>query len=98
VPTQFLPSPNALADETIQSAAMLDYDGVPVRVARPEYLIALYLEPAARTEKRKERAAGLMGLPSLNRELLDGILSRHGLKVLSPPTPARFARARLPSS
>lgn len=79
VPTQFVPSPNALADEAIASAAVLDYSGIPVRVARPEYLVALYLEPGARTAKRRERAAGLMELPSLNRALVDDILGRYGL-------------------
>ena len=37
VPTQFLPSPSRLAHEAIESAETLDYDGVPVKVARPEY-------------------------------------------------------------
>jgi hypothetical protein len=46
---------------------------------RPEYLIALYLEPGARTAKRRERAAALLELPSLDRGLVDEILRRHGL-------------------
>jgi len=37
VPTQLLPSPNALADEAIRDAANLEYEGVPVRVVRPTY-------------------------------------------------------------
>lgn len=79
VPVQFIPSPNALADEAITTAATVDYGGVSVRVVRPEYLIALYLEPGARTSKRRERAAALMELPSLNRALVDEILLRYGL-------------------
>ena len=58
---------------------MVDFSGVPVRVVRPEYLIALFLEPAAKTPKRRERAAALQELPTLNRELVDDILKRHGL-------------------
>ena len=81
VPTQFVPSPNALADEAIESAATLDYDGVPVRVVTPEYLVALFSEPAARTAKRRERAAMLLEWPGLNRPLLDGILNRHGITL-----------------
>jgi hypothetical protein len=81
VPTQFVPSPNVLADEAIESAETLDYEGTAVRVVRPEYLIALYLEPAARTPKRRERAAGLLEWPGLNRERLDAILARHGLAL-----------------
>lgn len=57
----------------------MDYQGVLVRVARPEYLIALYLQPEARTAKRRERAAMLMELPTLDRGLVDEILRRHGL-------------------
>lgn len=80
VPTQIVPSPNQLADEAIRAAATLDYDGVPVRVVRPEYLIALYLLPGAGTPKRRERAAALLELPDLNRSLLDEILARHGIE------------------
>jgi hypothetical protein len=79
VPTQFLPSPGDLGDEAIQTAASLEYDEVTVRVVLPEYLVALYLQPEARTAKRRERAAMLMEWPGLNRERLDAILERHGL-------------------
>lgn len=81
VPTQLVPSPNNLADEAIVSAAPLDYEGVPVRVVRPEYLVALYLEPPARTRKRRERAATLLEWQGLNRPLLDDILQRYGLEL-----------------
>lgn len=81
VPTQFLPSPSRLAHEAIEAAETLDYDGVPVKVARPEYLVALYLEPSARTARRRERAAMLLELPELKRPLLDEILARHGIKL-----------------
>ena len=83
VPTQIVPSPGPVADEAIQAAATLDYEGIAVRVVRPEYLIALYLLPGAGTRKRRERAAALLELPDLNRGLLDEILSRHGLE--KPP-------------
>src|SRR6266481_5310232 len=66
VPTQIVPSPSPLADEAIQSAETLDYEGVPVRVVRPEYLIALYLAPGAGSRKRRERAASLLEFPGLN--------------------------------
>ena len=79
VPTQFLPSPNAVADEAIETAQVLDYEGTPTRVVLPEYLIALYLLPEAKTAKRRERAAMLLEWPGLNRERLDAILTRHGL-------------------
>jgi hypothetical protein len=79
LPTQFVPSPSPLADEAIASASEMDYEGVVVRVVRPEHLIALYLQPEARTAKRRERAAMLLELPSLDRERVDEILGRHGI-------------------
>ena len=79
VPTQFLASPGALGDEAIQTAATLEYEDVSVRVVLPEYLVALYLQPEARTAKRRERAAMLLEWPGLNRARLDAILGRHGL-------------------
>ena len=81
VPTQFLPSPNSLADEAIETAETLDYEGVPVRVALPEYLVALCLQPESRTPKRRERAAMLLEWPGLNRGRLDEILERYGLSL-----------------
>ena len=81
VPTQFLPSPNPLADEAIETAEDLDYEGVPVKVVKPEYLVALYSDPPARTAKRQERAAMLLDWSGLNRTLLDEILDRHGLSL-----------------
>jgi hypothetical protein len=79
LPTQFLPSQSPLAGEAITSASDMDYEGVVVRVVRPEYLIALYLQPEARTAKRRERAAMLLELPSLDRKRVDEILGRHGI-------------------
>lgn len=80
VPTQFLPSPHALADEAIGTAATLDYEGVPVRVVRPEYLIALYLMPDARSARRRERAALLLELPNLDHDRVRELLERYGLR------------------
>jgi hypothetical protein len=81
LPTQLIPAPNPLTVEAIATAAELDYEGVGIRVARPEYLIALYLQPEARTPKRRERAAMLLALPTLNRALADEILERYGLSA-----------------
>jgi hypothetical protein len=81
LPVQFLPAHSRLADEALRSAATLDYQGTPVRVVRPEYLIALYLEPAARTARRLERAALLAESPDLDRQQLAAILERFGLEL-----------------
>lgn len=80
VPVQFLPAHNSLADEAIERAVTLEYEGVPVRVVRPEHLVALYLEPGARTLKRRERAAALMESSALDRAALDELLKRFSLE------------------
>lgn len=79
VPVQFLPSHNDLADEAIERAAVIHYGDVAVRVVRPEYLIGLYLEPAARTAKRRERAAALRESSDLDEALLQDVLRRFKL-------------------
>jgi len=81
IPVQFIPSHNTLADEAIESAATLDHDGVPVRVIRPEYLIALYLEPSARTAKRLQRVAALQEESVIDASRLESILQRYNLKL-----------------
>lgn len=80
VPVQFLPAHNELADEAIERAVTLDYEGVSVRVVRPEYLVALYLEPGARTLKRRERAAALRESSAVDRTLLEELLKRFNLE------------------
>ena len=79
VPTQFLVSPGEVADEAVKTAASLEYEEVTTRVVLPEYLVALYLQPGARTAKRRERAAMLIEWPGLNKRRLDAILKQHGL-------------------
>jgi len=78
-PVQFLPSFGALADEAVRTAADRQYHGVPLRVVRPEYLIALYLVPSARTMKRRERAAALRESADIDRGLLDDLMRRFNL-------------------
>jgi hypothetical protein len=81
VPIQFIPAPDELAEEAIATAADLDYDGEPIRVIRPEYLIAMYLQPGARTRKRLERAGALLDEEGLvDRALLRDLLERYELE------------------
>ena len=79
VPVQFLPAHNELANEAIKTASSLDYEGVPVRVVRPEYLIALALDPPAKTARRKERAAALVESAPIDPKLLKDIMERYNL-------------------
>ena len=81
VPVQILPAHNELAREAVVRAAAMDYDGEPVRVIRPEYLIAMYLEETARTRKRLERVAALLDEGNLDRVLLDSLLELYHLRL-----------------
>lgn len=79
IPVQFVPSHNQLADEAIETAVVMTYDGVEVNVARPEYLVALYLEGSAKTPKRRERAAALRQSSKLDASRLQDIMTRFKL-------------------
>lgn len=81
VPVQVIPAHNELAVEAVSNAAHLDYDGLPVRVIRPEYLVAMYLEETARTRKRLERVAALLDEGTLDTRLLDELLDRYNLHL-----------------
>ncbi|HEV7767913.1 MAG TPA: hypothetical protein VGQ76_23120 [Thermoanaerobaculia bacterium] len=81
VPVQVIPAHNALAEEAVREAALLDYDGQPVRVIRPEYLIGMYLEETARTRKRLERVATLLDEGNLDQALLEDLLERFKLHL-----------------
>lgn len=81
VPVQVIPAHNQLAEEAIASAADLNYSDVPVRVIRPEYLIAMALEPSARTHKRLARVGALLDEGAADRALLAEILERYKLKL-----------------
>jgi hypothetical protein len=81
MPVQLIPAHNALTIDAIAAAAELEYDGQPVRVIRPEYLIAMYLEESARTRKRLERVAALLDEGNLDRALLKEIVERYKLRL-----------------
>lgn len=83
IPVQVIPAPDALFEEAIAQAAELDYEGQPVRVIRPEFLVAMYLQPSARSAKRLERVAALLETADVDRELLDALLQRYNLKLPS---------------
>ena len=80
VPVQFVPAPpDPLSEEAVKEAAVRDFHGVPLRVVRPEYLIALWLKPPANTHARKERAAKLRHAVPIDETLLADLLRRYNL-------------------
>jgi len=58
VPVQFFPAYNSLVEESVVTARVCDYEGVPVRVVDPEHLIALALQTGG--PRRRERAWQLL--------------------------------------
>ncbi len=77
VPVQFLPANEGLEQEAVARALIFDYEGVPVRVMRPEHLIALYLRAGG--AGRRERAALLLRVAGINHEELRALLARYNL-------------------
>jgi hypothetical protein len=77
VPVQFLPAYNSLIEEALMQARETDYEGVPTRVLKAEYLIAICL----RTGRSKDRArvAMLREQAQLDMDLLAEILKRYEL-------------------
>jgi hypothetical protein len=81
VPVQVIPAHNDLAVNAVLNAADLDYEGERIRVIRPEYLIAMYLEETVRTRKRLERVATLLDEGNLDLALLEKLLERYNLRL-----------------
>jgi hypothetical protein len=79
IPVQFVPTPTALHDEAVQTAETLSLDGLPLRVVRPEYLIATWLQPPANSPARKERASKMRDSGQVDHHLLDDVMGRFGL-------------------
>jgi len=79
VPVQFVPAPDSLAEEAVNTAVVRELEGVPMRVVRPEYLIALWLQPPANSYRRKERAAKLRESVQLDESLLADLMARYNL-------------------
>ncbi len=82
VPVQFLPAPNALAEDAIREARVLDYDDVHVRVIDPEHLVALALQAGG--ARRRERAWQLFEAGQIDRDRLRRLLSTHGINASIP--------------
>jgi hypothetical protein len=76
-PVQFLPIFNALIDEAVERADTVNVGQTPVRVTRPEHLVAIMLD----TGRAKDYARISLFLDSgaVNLDDLTDVLSRHNL-------------------
>jgi hypothetical protein len=77
-PVQFLAA-SGLTEEAVRNAKAIEYEDVPAKVFRPEYIIAV----AASVGRHKDlaRIEQLMAQARIDKPLLDDILRRHNLKL-----------------
>ena len=77
-PVQFLPA-SGLTEEAVREAKPIQFQGVPAKVFRPEYIIAI----AASVGRHKDfaRIEQLMSQAKIDNTLLDDILRRYNLKL-----------------
>ena len=77
-PVQFLAA-SGLTHEAVRKANSIEYEGVPAKVFRPEYIIAI----AASVGRHKDlaRIEQLMTQTKIDKALLDDILQRHNLRL-----------------
>ena len=77
-PVQFLAA-SGLTEEAVQEAREIEYEGVPAKVFRPEYIMAI----AASVGRSKDlaRIEQLLEQAKINKPMLDDILRRYNLKL-----------------
>lgn len=78
VAVQFLPVYNPLNEEAVQQARKFSYQGVQVRVMKPEHLMAIMLQ--TRRSKDYVRVARFLEAGAFDEETLRQTLDRHDLK------------------
>ena len=76
-PVQFLPATKPLEREAYLKAQVIDVDGVAVRVARPEHLVAIMVEVGR--QKDIARIATFFSQDAVDLGAVEDIISRHGL-------------------
>jgi hypothetical protein len=76
-PVQFLPATRPLEREAYDKAQVLDVEDVPVRVARPEHLVAIMLQVGR--QKDIARIAMFLSQDAVEISALEDVINRHGL-------------------
>jgi hypothetical protein len=68
-----------LTEEAVHEANLIEYEGVPAKVFRPEYIIAI----GASVGRHKDlaRIEQLMAQATIDKAVLDDILHRYNLKL-----------------
>jgi len=76
-PVQFLPATTPLEREAYVNAQMLSVEEVPVRVARPEHLVAIMLKVGR--QKDIARITMFLSQEAVEISALEDLINRHGL-------------------
>lgn len=76
-PTQFVPIFSPLTQEAVEHADTADFEGVPLRVVRAEYLAVIALSVGR--AKDHTRILALLEADSVTQESIAALSERHGL-------------------
>ncbi len=91
-PVQFLPCPNALAEEAVTRAITTEVSGVAVRVMTAEHLVALALETGR--PKDLARISQFLEAGACDAGTLQDILTRYELSELWEQFEQRYRQGR----
>lgn len=76
-PVQFIPVFSSLTQEALEQAETADFEGEPLRVARPDYLAVIALSVGR--AKDLSRILALLEAGSVTAEQIGRLAARHGL-------------------
>lgn len=76
-PVQFLPATTPLEHEAYMKAQIIDLESVPVRVARPEHLVAIMVKVGR--PKDIARIAMFLSQDAVEMSAVEDVISRHKL-------------------
>jgi len=88
-PVQFVPVFSPLTQEAMQQADTADFEGIPLRVVRADYLAVIALSVGR--AKDYARILALVESPSVTRDQIAHLAARHGLAEAWGRFEARFA-------
>ena len=77
IPVQFIPTATGLEKEAVEKAISVKYKNVDVKILRPEYLVAIFLEVFR--AKDRDKLIKLLEQAKIDKSLLRDVLARHNL-------------------
>lgn len=77
VPIQFIPTATELEKEAVENAISVKYKNIDVKIFRPEYLVAIFLDVFR--AKDRDKLLKLLDQAKIDKALLKNILARHNL-------------------